>query len=80
MIKIQVDDLQHEGEVVLHLDHRDNSRNIAEVKNVMRGDRNRVTLKLIGKGYVMTMKQRYIDNKTMELFRITPEENPEYFL
>ena len=81
MREVQVDDLQHEGEVVLHIDYRDGTRNIVEVHDVRRGDETKVVFRLKNNNELtMTMKQEYIDNDSMKIFIITQEEDPEYWL
>ncbi len=81
MKEIQVDDLQYEGEKILHLDFRDDSRNVVIVKDVRRGDRTKVVLEIEGNtDLTMTMKQSYIDDKSMKLFTLNKVDDPEYYL
>ena len=81
MKEVQVDDLQHEGEIVLHIDYRDDTRNIVEVHDVRKGDKTKVVFRLKNNNKLtMTMKQEYIDNGSMKIFIITQEEDPEYWL
>ncbi len=81
MKEIQVDDLQQNGEFLLHYDARDEKLLEVNVIDLRLGDRDRVVLGLVDKPTLtMTMKQKYINSGDMKLYRISKDEDPEYFL
>ena len=81
MIEVQVDDLLQDGEVILHLDCIEDEKLISFVKDIRRGDRETAKLAIVNNPELtMIMKQVYIDQGKMKIFRLSREDDPEYFL
>ena len=81
MTEIQVDDLQYEGEMVILRNTDQNQNIIAKVLDVVRGDRSRVELCLENnKNMTMILKQKHLDDGDGVLFRLSKEDDPEYYL
>ena len=81
MREINVDDLQEEGEVVVHQDIEEDEMINAFVKDLRLGDRGTVKLAIVNRPELtMILTQHLIDQGKMKIFRLSKEDDPEYFL
>lgn len=75
----KIDELMQEGQLLLHIYQNDTV--FAKVKEVQRGDRDRVLICMTNNEYAtMAVHQKHLDEENMEIYTYNKTDDPEYFL